>query len=429
MEDVLGTGTRGFGVGVRPARWLVLGTLGTTLALSTASCSESEVSEALVYVQNDGPQAPEYLLFSWLNCNDYIRRDDCVPGSGRLARTANPVATILVQLDTSEPTRRGVFIRGMVAGSAVSSGRAVMDIRPGVRSEVTVQLTGAAVASSEAAALASACPEPPPTQDAGPPPVPDAKPDIKADAAPEDSGPTPDRPAMDTAPPDTTPPMPIELDRGLVGHWPFDEATGNSTPDRSGFNNSGSLIMGPSMVTGRIGAGALDMPGMLDLVEVRDPADGRLDFGSGDFTISVWVRTNQSPAGAPDIVVKWPSSNNGMGPRAGWALTLPQGGLLFKGFSETTAQIGVSGPAVNDGNWHHVVGQRVGNELVLWVDGQQAGTRQHTLGNLSNTAPLWVGGFGTSQELNFGGQLDDVRLYNRVLNMAEIRALATAAGP
>ena len=113
------------------------------------------------------------------------------------------------------------------------------------------------------------------------------------------------------------------------------------------------------------------MPGMLDLVEVRDPADGRLDFGNGDFTVSIWVKTTQSPVGAPDIVVKWPSSNSSMGPRAGWALTLPQGGLLFKGFSETTAQIGVSGPAINDGNWHHIVGQRDGNELVLWVDGQQ----------------------------------------------------------
>ena len=84
----------------------------------------------MVYVQNDGPQAPQYLLFSWLYCGDYIRRDDRVPGAGSCPGTANPVATILVQLDASEPTRRGVFIRGMVDGSAVSSGRAVMDIRP-----------------------------------------------------------------------------------------------------------------------------------------------------------------------------------------------------------------------------------------------------------------------------------------------------------
>jgi hypothetical protein len=40
-----------------------------------------------------------------------------------------------------------------------------------------------------------------------------------------------------------------------------------------------------------------------------------------------------------------------------------------------------------------------------------------------------VGGFGSSTDLNFNGQIDDVRLYNRVLNPAEIRALASAAAP
>ena len=426
-----GSGTRGLGVGVRPAAGAIRLIAVGALALSIAACSEPDVSEALVYVQNDGPQSPQYLLFSWLYCRDYIRRDDRVPESGQLSRSDNPVATILMQVETSEPTRRGVFIRGMVNNIAVSSGHAVVDIQPGLRSDVTVRLTPGAVLGGEAAATARInwCPDPGATPDAGPPDVADAAPDVKPDAT-VDIAP-PDRPPsnIDTQPPDMTPPMPIELERGLAGHWPFDEATGNTTPDRSMGNNPGILIMAPSLVAGRIGVGALDMPGMQDLVEVRDPIDGRLDFGAGDFTISVWVKTTQVPIGAPDILVKWPSNLNMTGPRAGWALTLPRGGLLFKGFSEGTAQIGVEGPAINDGSWHHVLGQRSGNDLMLWVDGEQVGSRATTLGNLSNTAPLWVAGFGTSTELNFNGQVDDVRLYNRVLNPAEIQALATAASP
>lgn len=430
MDGVRGTGTRGFGVGVRPADGTIRGiVLGVALALSTTTCSEPKVSEALVYVQNEGPQAPQYLLFSWLHCRDFIRRDDRVPEIGQLTRTDNPVATVLVQLDASEPTRRGVFIRGMVNSVAVSSGHAVVDIQPGVRSDVTVRLTGT-VLGAEAAAAASTngCPDPGPTPDAAPPDPPDAAVEVKLDAAADLAIDRTPFPSVDTQPPDTTPPMPVELERGLAGHWPFDEATGNTTPDRSPGNNVGNLSMGPSLVAGRVGAGALDLPGTQDLMEVRDPVDGRLDFGTGDFTVSVWIKTTQA-MNAPDIVVKWPSNLNMTGPRAGWALTLPQGALLFKGFSEGTNQIGVAGPTVNDGQWHHVVGLRSDGDLVLWVDGNQVGTRATTLGNLSNTAPLWVGGFGTSTDLNFNGQIDDVRLYNRVLNPAEIRALASAAGP
>jgi hypothetical protein len=51
------------------------------------------------------------------------------------------------------------------------------------------------------------------------------------------------------------------------------------------------------------------------------------------------------------------------------------------------------------------------------------------LGNLSNPAPLWVGGFGCCRDLNYNGQIDEGRLYNRVINPADIRALASAAAP
>jgi sialidase-1 len=223
--------------------------------------------------------------------------------------------------------------------------------------------------------------------------------------------------------------MPIELQVGLVGHWPFDEATGTSTPDRSGGNNGATLLMSPTFVTGRIGAGALDMSGDLDLAEVRDPPDGRLDFDNGDFTVSVWVKTTQMPMGAPDIVVKWPSNLNTTGPRSGWALTLPQGTVLWKGQTDNGPQMGVPGPAINDGAWHHLAGRKTAGELALFVDGRLQGTRPHTLGNISNTAPVWIAGFGSNSELNFDGQVDELRIYNRALGAGEIRALASVPAP
>jgi hypothetical protein len=398
--------------------------LGALAPLAAAGCQPPpDVSEALIYVETTGGPAPEYLLFSWLYCDSFIKRDDRVPATGQLPRTTNPVATILIQVDAPQPTRRVAFIRGMVGNIAVSFGRSAMDIVPGTRSETTVRLQAGSIPDSmESDGMAEGCAGPPPADAAA---APDLAPPPRD--GPADAGSPPDA-APEVNPPDADP-GPIELQAGLVGHWKFDEAVGSTSPDSSGRGATAKLLLGTTLVAGRVGAGALDVSGDKDLAEVADPTDEHLDFGTADFTVSVWIRTTQRPTSAPDIVVKWPSNLNPMGPRSGWALTLPQGAIFFKGQTDGGPQMGVTGPLVNDGAWHHVAGRKTATELALWLDGKLIATQPHSFGSVSNTAPLWMGGFGTSDTLEFDGQIDDVRLYGRALGAAEIRALASVPAP
>ena len=79
---------------------------------------------------------------------------------------------------------------------------------------------------------------------------------------------------------------------GLVAYWPLDEGGGTTTADASGNGNDGTLNL-PGWDSGKFG-GALNFDGVDDYVDCGNPSI--LDFGTGDFTISAWIKTT-APAG------------------------------------------------------------------------------------------------------------------------------------
>ena len=490
------------------------GALAVVVALAATGCSSSELPEITIYVESDAATPrPEYLLFNWLWCRSFIRRDERVPESGTLPASGSPLASIRVKLDARSPTKRGIFLRGMVGETMVSAGIAVADVVPGEANQVTVRLGSGALAHSSADGVPDMvdwCAEArnpdaggdgagaPAGADAGAggvdagaggvdggggggnqPPVVNAGAPVTlaspageamlAGAVTDDGLPNPpgrvtarwsqvSGPGMTTfrdpemaattarfstsgsyvlrltgndgaasASADVTVEV-LGLEDGLAGIWRFEDGSGTTARDSSGGNNHATL-QGPAAFVrpGRIGMGALDVGGDMDRALVMDPANDRLDFGMGDFSLAVWVKTAQMPTAAPDIVVKWPVSGGSEG-RSGYALTMPGGSALFKaytgGTSGETAQ--AMGPAINDNRWHHLVGRKTATELALFVDGKQVAVVKHMLGAISNTAPLQFGAFGVGAAYDFDGSLDEVRLYSRALSAAEIAALAAA---
>src|SRR6056297_607373 len=58
---------------------------------------------------------------------------------------------------------------------------------------------------------------------------------------------------------------------GLVGYWTFDEGSGTTAYDSSGYGNDGTLTNGPTYVTDSVQGGyALDFDGVDDLVTIKD---------------------------------------------------------------------------------------------------------------------------------------------------------------
>ena len=82
-----------------------------------------------------------------------------------------------------------------------------------------------------------------------------------------------------------------------------------------------------------------------------------------------------------------------------------------------------------DGQWHLITGSYDGSFMRLYVDGREIG-RQAANGSLSpgGKADAHIGSYGGRTEF-FPGGIDDVRIYDRSLSAAEVRAMAAGESP
>ena len=82
-----------------------------------------------------------------------------------------------------------------------------------------------------------------------------------------------------------------------------------------------------------------------------------------------------------------------------------------------------------DGNWHHVAGvaSKTGG-MKVYFDGVEVATAATQIDDIIYTTTahsFWVGRHGDGQiQWDFGGNIDEVRMYTRVLSPSEISALA-----
>lgn len=97
--------------------------------------------------------------------------------------------------------------------------------------------------------------------------------------------------------------------------------------------------------------------------------------------------------------------------------TLPSGKI----FSWRAGRVAMT-DRVFPAGWHHVAAVRKGRSLKLFIDGQLAGSEtgvEPSQYDLSTNQPTWIG-FGPNDY--FKGQIADVRIYNRSLTPAELKA-------
>ena len=215
----------------------------------------------------------------------------------------------------------------------------------------------------------------------------------------------------------------------IAADWPFDEGTGQLTFDILGQGNDGTLGSGstvdsadPAWTTGRFGAALAFVGG--DFVQVPDHAT----LEPTTLTIEAFVRAS-APGTDRYIVAKGggPLTSN----KAAYALhTGPSGGLFFytgvEG-SPVSYESADAGTGVWDGSWHHVAGTFDGSTVRLWVDGVEVGTATTgaALSYATGARDLTIGAFATNGSLGFTGDIDEVRLWSRVLTPAEIAARAS----
>ncbi|MFQ5531538.1 MAG: LamG domain-containing protein, partial [Candidatus Nanoarchaeia archaeon] len=159
---------------------------------------------------------------------------------------------------------------------------------------------------------------------------------------------------------------------------------------------------------------ALIFDGVDDYVEVlNDPS-----FVTNTFTLMAWINVNDfGSGGAKRIVSRYDITNN-----FGYELN------HFSGTSpqEVYGQIGdgvwhiASFNNLNTGQWYHLALTYNGSSLTTYVDGFQINSVPLSTMIIDSTTNLIIGA-STSLNRNFNGLIDEVRLYNRALSLAEIQ--------
>jgi prepilin-type N-terminal cleavage/methylation domain-containing protein len=205
--------------------------------------------------------------------------------------------------------------------------------------------------------------------------------------------------------------------RGLVGYWPFEEGSGTTAKDQSGNNNTGTLINGPTWTQGKVGS-ALSFDGVDDRVDLGNV----LNFGTGAFTISAWVKPTNCTKIANTIVSKGNANFAN-----GWYFRVLASTCNLGFSAANSTQVSVDNVIANNQLFYVSLTRTSGAVLTLYVNGTVRASGSYA-GDLTNTLSFIIGdaSWYLAQGYGFEGTIDEVRLYNRALSDAEIKALYDA---
>src|SRR3989344_1263779 len=228
---------------------------------------------------------------------------------------------------------------------------------------------------------------------------------------------------------------------GLVGYWPMNEATSTIAGDYSGNGNNGTLTgmsFPPTSTSGWTNqgkrGGAINFDGVDDYVDVGSSTATQL---TGSMTLSAWFKITANGGDDNDIVTKyygdtargWQLKTTvDCGPRT-IAIHISSGGTSHQRCGSKTLSLNT---------WYHATGVYDASALTLDVylngsidngtlvggaipSSQDDAGSPVEIGCRNQTAlnPCW----SAPPNLTFNGAIDDVRIYNRALSAAEVKAL------
>jgi len=203
------------------------------------------------------------------------------------------------------------------------------------------------------------------------------------------------------------------LTEGLVAHYEFE---GNAK-DSSGNDNNGTEHGGVSYVDGVIGkAGSFD--GVDDRIKINNDVLDGLNL----FTINMVLKLNDN--GSVKHFISGANSNEDNE----FIIRHDNGSILiyYKGRSHK-----MSSTIINDNSWHSLTLVKFSTNFKLYIDGNfDSDWKIDSANNLEiNNNGLWIGtdqdcvGGCFQKEQHLLGLIDDLRIYNRALNEAEIQEL------
>lgn len=234
-------------------------------------------------------------------------------------------------------------------------------------------------------------------------------------------------------------------DSGLIGWWPFNGNVNDESSVKNITSNCGAIL-----ATNRFGSAnkAFYFDGSASFIEIT-PNQSIAKIS--DFTLSLWMKNEGWQGTTSDRQYLF---DGHAGVKTDPGNYLKEGLMLFldrkTDSTSLTSGILYSEYDYSDGyyrkvtkptgieffsQWHNIVFVRDGSTLKTYIDNQiyQSATGVSKSQLLNMLHPWYIGTFcgnnqfynvsGNKVNFNFKGKIDDVRLYNRVLNDTEIKSL------
>ncbi len=227
----------------------------------------------------------------------------------------------------------------------------------------------------------------------------------------------------------------LSVSNGLVGYWPFDDASGTTARDTSGNGNDGTLVGNAGWGTGTI-VGGLSLNGGSGYVRV--PSTVNLEKVTTAVTVCAWVKFGTNLAYAvgdmQSVARKVISETDNTAPYTSYDLVAQDagGGTFRPRIAVTRASDSARGSCLGNahayGSWYHLAGVFDGTTLRIYVNGTEEANAAFSGTLLQTTQALCIGRYGTVAD-PVNGLIDDFRLYNRALSAVEVQTLYNTAAP
>ncbi len=199
----------------------------------------------------------------------------------------------------------------------------------------------------------------------------------------------------------------IDFESGIMAYYPFN---GNAE-DMSGRGNDG-VVNGATLVSDRYGNpdGAYSFDGRTQ--GIRIPFSETLDFSQqSTFTISLWIKPKDNNSGCIlfknyDYGLKWGG--------------LSQPATIYSGINNGFMTIQFPNWEYN--KWYNLVLVQKENELIFYINGKKDFTSPKSHQTEKRREDIFVGKHPYYWG-GFQGEIDDICIFNRILNESEVEAL------
>ncbi|MCP5096231.1 MAG: LamG domain-containing protein, partial [Chloroflexi bacterium] len=198
-----------------------------------------------------------------------------------------------------------------------------------------------------------------------------------------------------------------------LASWSFEEGSGTTAVDVTGNGHDGTLNgqIAWSTDTENGSSYALEFDGVDDYVEIPNESD----FDLNVLSVAFWVKVDAFTTNWQGMVTKGDGA---------WRVHRCGGNQTISfGTSGLSNGDMCSNTTFNDGQWHHVVAVYDGSTKSLYVDGVLDTSLAVTGSVNTNDYPVMIGDNAQRGGRNFGGWIDDVKIYDQALSDSDVAAL------